>query len=355
VYGIFRNSIALEMTFRHGLRQEIVMPVAPSTLYQKLWDSHLVKALGDGQDLIYIDRQMLHEVSSPQAFVQLDDKNLPVRRPETQLAVVDHAIPTLRQPGSKISGPAQSQMELHAKNCAAHDIRFFDADDERQGIVHVVGPEQGFTLPGISLVCGDSHTATHGAFGALAFGIGTSEVACVLANQVLIQQRMKTMSVEFRGKMKPGTGAKDMILALIGAIGASGAKGYAIEYCGDAVRSLSMEARMTLCNMTIEAGSRIGLIAPDAVTFAYIKGRKDAPPPEYWEQAIAHWQTLASDTEAQFHETVVIDVERLSPMVTWGTSPDQVMAVSDVIPEPRSQWDSKALAYMRLSPAPMAG
>lgn len=326
------------------------MPAFPSTLYAKLWNAHLVADLGDGQGLIYIDRQLLHEVSSPQAFVQLREKHLPVRRPEAQLGLIDHAVPTLRPKGWRATGQAGSQIDLHARNCAENGIRFFGADDDRQGIVHVVGPEQGFTLPGITLVCGDSHTATHGAFGALAFGIGASEVACVLANQVLIQQRMKTMSVTFDGRLPAGVTAKDMILALIARIGSAGATGHAIEYRGEAVRALSMEARMTLCNMTIEAGSRVGLIQPDDVTFDYVRGRNDAPAGADWDRAVAYWRTLRSDDEAQFDEAVAIDASGLSPMVTWGTSPDQAIAVSRPIPEPASERDRKALDYMRLRP-----
>ncbi|MES2301676.1 MAG: 3-isopropylmalate dehydratase large subunit [Pseudomonadota bacterium] len=318
------------------------------TLYDRLWDSHIVAELGEGEALIYIDRQMLHEVSSPQAFAGLAHAGRRVRRPAAHLALADHAVPTRGRNGPIADPQARAQVDLHEANCARHDIKYFPLDDARQGIVHVVGPEQGFTLPGLTMVCGDSHTATHGAFGALAFGIGSSEVECVLATNVLQQRKARTLAVEATGSFGRHVGAKDLILALIARIGASGAVGHAIEYRGAAVRGLSMEARMTLCNMSIEAGSRTGLIAPDDTTFAYLHGRPYAPAGRDWEAALAYWRALPGGEDARFDRTVGIDVTALAPMVTWGTSPDQAVGIDAVVPAADGAKDRAALEYMGL-------
>lgn len=321
----------------------------PLTLYDRLWDAHVVASLEDGGALLYIDRQMLHEVSSPQAFAGLVKAGRSVRRPAAHLALADHAVPT-RNRGLPIADlQARAQVDLHAANCARHGITYFPLSDERQGIVHVVGPEQGFTLPGITLVCGDSHTATHGAFGALAFGIGSSEAECVLATQTLPQKKAKMLAVNATGAFDRHVGAKDLILALIARIGAAGAVGHAIEYRGSAIAALSMEARMTLCNMSIEAGSRTGLIAPDETTFAYVEGRPRAPKGTDWGRAVAFWRTLRSDDDAAFDRSVDIDVSALAPMVTWGTSPDQAIGIDANVPVAASTKDRAALAYMGLT------
>ncbi|WP_404479939.1 3-isopropylmalate dehydratase large subunit [Novosphingobium sp. BL-52-GroH] len=320
----------------------------PLTLYDRLWAAHVVADLDDGGALLYIDRQMLHEVSSPQAFAGLAKAGRAVRRPAAHLALADHAVPT-RNRGEAIADPqARAQVDLHAANCARHGITYFPLSDARQGIVHVVGPEQGFTLPGITLVCGDSHTATHGAFGALAFGIGSSEAECVLATQTLPQKKARTLAVNASGTFQPHVGAKDLVLALIARIGAAGAVGHAIEYRGPAIAGLSMEARMTLCNMSIEAGSRTGLIAPDETTFAYVEGRPRAPRGADWDKALAYWRTLRSDDDAVFDRVVDIDVSRLAPMVTWGTSPDQAVGIDAAVPVANGAKDRAALAYMGL-------
>ncbi|WP_230206768.1 3-isopropylmalate dehydratase large subunit [Novosphingobium sp. Gsoil 351] len=310
------------------------------TLYDKLWQAHVVADEGDGVALLYIDRMLIHEVSSPQAFAGLAERGLRPHRPATHLAVADHAVPTRNR--ANIADPrAREQIALLAANCAATGIEFLGIDDPRQGIVHVIGPEQGFTLPGTTLVCGDSHSATHGAFGALAFGIGTSEIECVLATQVLRQKRARTLRVTIDGVLSPAVSAKDTILALIGEIGASGAVGCAIEYAGSAVRAMSMEARMTLCNMTIEAGARIGLVAPDETTFTYLDGRPRSPVP----LPRTAWRALASDDDARFDREVTLDATLIAPMVTWGTSPDQVAPVTGAVP---SDADARPLAYMGL-------
>ena len=318
------------------------------TLYEKLWQSHVVAEEGDGVALIYIDRMLLHEVSSPQAFAGLRERRLKPHRPTTHLAVADHAVPTRDRRVIK-DDQARAQVSLLTANCVESGIEYVALDDPRQGIVHVIGPEQGFTLPGITLVCGDSHSATHGAFGALAFGIGTSEIECVLAAQVLRQKRLKTMRVTIGGVLPAGVSAKDVILTLIGQIGAAGALGYALEYAGNAVRAMSMEARMTLCNMTIEAGARIGLVAPDATTIAYLEGRPRTPNP----LPVAQWLALASDPGALFDREVVLDAAQIAPMVSWGTSPDQVVPVTGAVPAGAS---ARQLEYMGLSTGePLAG
>jgi 3-isopropylmalate/(R)-2-methylmalate dehydratase large subunit len=325
------------------------------TLYDKLWDSHVVEDEGDGVCLLYIDRQLVHEVSSPQAFAGLRAKHLAVRRPRAQLAVADHAVPT-RNRASPIADPqARAQVELLVNNTRDFGIDYIPLNDVRQGIVHVIGPELGFTLPGITLVCGDSHTATHGAMGALAFGIGSSEIECVLATQTLRQKRAKTMAVQVDGAFNPVVGAKDLILAIVGRIGASGGTGYAIEYRGEAVRNLSMGGRMTLCNMSIEAGSRTGMVAPDETTFAWLEGRPMAPQGADWDAAVKAWRALPSDPGARFDADLQIDAGSLAPQVTWGTSPDQVLPVTGRAPDPDTAASDnerartqRALAYMGL-------
>ncbi|MEG3176575.1 3-isopropylmalate dehydratase large subunit [Sphingomonas sp. RB3P16] len=317
-----------------------------STLYDKLWSTHVVASEPGGVDLLYIDRMLLHEVSSPQAFAGLRDAGRVPRRIAPFLAVADHAVPTHHRSRPIGDPQARAQVALLEANCAAVGIDYLPLDDVRQGIVHVIGPEQGFTLPGTTLVCGDSHTATHGAFGALAFGIGSSEAECVLATQTLRQKKARTMRVRIDGVLDDGVSAKDLALWLIGRIGAGGAVGHAIEYAGSTVTAMSMEARMTLCNMSIEAGSRTGLVAPDATTFAWVEGRPRAPRGAGWDSALAYWRTLSSDDDAVFDAEVTIDAGAIAPQVSWGTSPDQVSRVDGAVPDDA---DAKALAYMGLA------
>lgn len=327
------------------------------TLLDKIWQKHLVKTRDDGLDIIFIDRHLVHEVTSPQAFEGLRLAGRKVRHPELTFATLDHNIPTKNR--FEIKDPiSRQQIETLRKNCEEFGITLYDLDSDKQGIVHVIGPELGLTLPGTTLVCGDSHTSTHGAFGALAFGIGTSEVEHVLATQCLLLKKTKSFRVSFTGKLPQHVSAKDMILKLIGEIGTAGGTGHAFEYTGEAIDHLSMESRMTLCNMSIEAGARAGLIAPDATTFAYIQkeDRPFAPKDEKWEQAISYWQTLKTDDEARFDREISIDVSGLAPQVTWGTSPGMVMDVDDVIPAPDqakncSKEDAeRAYEYMGLKP-----
>ncbi len=325
------------------------------TLYDKLWDEHLVRAGADGSGLIYIDRHLLHEVSSPQAFEGLVQAGRKVWRIDANLAVPDHNVPTTDR--SRIDDPlARLQVQTLDANCSRHGITEYMLDDPRQGIVHVVGPEQGITLPGMTVVCGDSHTSTHGALGCLALGIGTSEVEHVLATQTLLLKKARTMRVRFHGTLPVGVSAKDMALALIG-IGTAGATGCAIEFSGDTTRALSMEARMTLCNMAIEAGARSGMVAVDESTLAYVKGRQHAPAGDAWDQACTYWRTLHSDAGARFDAELAIDVATLEPQVTWGTSPEMVLGITGVVPDPAAQADpirreawSQALSYMGLEP-----
>ncbi len=327
------------------------------TLYQKVWDQHVVKAEPDGSALLYIDRHLVHEVTSPQAFEGLRKADRKVRRPELTFATIDHNVPTgadltVRDPVAK------RQIEALTNNCAQFGVRLFGMGDPDQGVVHIVGPELGITLPGVTLVCGDSHTATHGAFGALAFGIGTSEVEHVLATQTLQQKPSATFRVTFEGQRAPGVTAKDMILHLIGRIGTAGGTGCAVEFAGPAIRALTMEDRMTVCNMTIEAGARVGMIAPDATTFEYIaaKPRPFAPAPKAMAKAIAFWQTLPSDPDAHFDRELTLDVSGLAPQVTWGTSPGMVTDVTGRVPQPdqvpayNAADVTKALDYMGLQP-----
>jgi 3-isopropylmalate/(R)-2-methylmalate dehydratase large subunit len=329
----------------------------PLTLYDKLWASHVVSEADDGSSLIYIDRQMLHEVSSPQGFAGLRSRGMAVRRPDAQMAVADHAVPTTHRDRPIADRLAREQVALLEQNTSANRVRYIPLNDSRHGIVHVIGPEQGFTLPGITLVCGDSHTSTHGAFGALAFGIGASEVECVLATQTLRQRRAKNLRVHVRGQLSPGVAAKDLILSIIGTLGASGAVGYAIEYMGSAITRLSMDGRMTVCNMSIEAGARSGLIAPDDTTFAWLSQRPMAPRDGTWAQALAYWRTLRSDEGAVFDRSLDVDATTLAPQATWGTSPDQVGAIDGRIPDPAQAANvaaaakiSRALHYMGLEP-----
>jgi 3-isopropylmalate/(R)-2-methylmalate dehydratase large subunit len=329
------------------------------TLYDKIWDAHVVSTDPNGECVLYIDLHLIHEVTTPQAFAGLKAAHRGVRRPDRTLAVADHNVPTEGQQlgvAAVADEEARLQLETLARNVAQHRIEFFPMGDPRNGIVHVVGPEQGRTQPGMTVVCGDSHTSTHGAFGALAQGIGTSEVEHVLATQTLRQLKSKNMRVSFVGEPGRGVGAKDFALALIGKIGTAGGTGHVIEYAGAAVRALSMEARMTLCNMTIEGGARAGLIAPDETAFAYIAGRPAAPKGGGWELAMAYWRTLFSDPDAVFDQEVEIDVGALSPMVTWGTSPEAVVAVGGRIPDPadfdeaRGARVRRMLDYMGLGP-----
>jgi 3-isopropylmalate/(R)-2-methylmalate dehydratase large subunit len=331
--------------------------MAARTLYDKLWESHVVTDYGDGDALLYIDRQLLHEVSSPAGFAGLRARGLAVHRPDAQLAVADHAVPTRGRNAPMADLQARAQVELLERNAADFGLRYIPLHDARHGIVHVIGPEQGFTLPGLTLVCGDSHTSTHGAFGALAFGIGASECECVMATQTLRQTRARNLRVGVNGVLRRGVAAKDVILAIVGRLGASGAVGHAIEYTGDTIRRLSMAERMTVCNMSIEAGARSGLIAPDDTTFAWLEGRPMAPTGSAWQQALAHWRGLCSDTDAVFDRVVELDAGALAPQVTWGTSPAQVLPIDGRVPDPGEQPDAptartveRALAYMGLRP-----
>ena len=312
--------------------------MAGKTLYDKIWDAHLV-AQQDGETILYIDLHLIHEVTTPQAFAGLRANRRPVRRPDRTLAVADHNVPTEGQAlgvGAVADEEARLQLQTLERNVADNGIEFFPMGDIRNGIVHVVGPEQGRTQPGMTIVCGDSHTSTHGAFGALAQGIGTSEVEHVLATQTLRQAKSKNMRVTIDGTPAPGVGAKDFALAIIGAIGTAGGTGHVIEYAGEAIRALSMEGRMTLCNLTIEAGARAGLVAPDETTFDYIRGRPAAPKGAAWEMALAHWKTFFTDEDAVFDREVRLDAAAIAPLVTWGTSPEDVMPIDGRVPDPAS-------------------
>jgi 3-isopropylmalate/(R)-2-methylmalate dehydratase large subunit len=327
------------------------------TLYDKLWARHAVHVEEDGTTLLYVDRHLLNEVMSPQAFEGLRLHGRKVWRIASNLAVADHNIPTTGRSVGIEDPVSRLQVETLTKNCGEFAITEIGMTDKRQGIVHVIGPEQGITLPGLSVVCGDSHTSTHGAFACLAFGIGTSEVEHVLATQCLLGKKSKNLLVRFDGKLPAGVTAKDMALAMIGKIGTAGATGYAIEYAGDAVSALSMEGRMTLCNLTVEAGARCGMIAVDDKTIGYLQGRPQAPAGEQWERAVAYWRTLRSDADAVFDQVVTIDVARIAPQVTWGTSPEMVSTVDGMVPDPAHEPDlvrragiAHALAYMGLAP-----
>ncbi|MEJ2396399.1 MAG: 3-isopropylmalate dehydratase large subunit [Candidatus Thiodiazotropha sp.] len=332
--------------------------MSAKTLYDKLWESHVVRTDEDGTALIYIDRQLVHEVTSPQAFEGLRLAGRQPWRVDANLATPDHNVPTTERSGgvSTIADPiSRTQVETLDANCSDFGITEFKMLDSRQGIVHVVGPEQGATLPGMTVVCGDSHTSTHGAMGALAFGIGTSEVEHVLATQCLIQKKSKAMQVRVEGKVGPGVTAKDIVLAIIGEIGTAGGTGYAIEFAGEAIRDLSIEGRLTLCNMAIEAGARAGFVAVDEKTIEYVKGRPYAPKEDQWEQAVANWQTLHSDEGAEFDRVVTLDGSTIQPQVTWGTSPEMVVPVAASVPDPAAEADEvkadgmrRALEYMGL-------
>lgn len=306
----------------------------PRTLFQKIWDDHVIERSEDGTCLIYIDRHLVHEVTSPQAFEGLRMAGRKVRKPEATLAVCDHNVPTGDR-SLPIEDPESAlQVRTLSENCAEFGVRLFDMKDKRQGIVHIIGPEQGFTQPGMTIVCGDSHTSTHGAFGALAFGIGTSEVEHVLATQTLIQKPAKSMRITVDGTLSSGVTAKDMILHIIGHIGTAGGTGYVIEYAGEAVRALSMEGRMTMCNMSIEGGARAGMVAPDETTFRYLKGRPMAPREELWDKAAAYWASLASDEGAVYDREVTLRAEDIAPTVTWGTTPEDVLPITGAVPSP---------------------
>ena len=327
------------------------------TLYDKIWDDHLVQNNEDGTSLLYIDRHLVHEVTSPQAFEGLRLNKRRVRHPERTLAVVDHNVPTSDRTHGIDNPESKLQVDTLAENAREFGVEYFDELDRRQGIVHIVGPEQGFTLPGMTIVCGDSHTSTHGAFGALAHGIGTSEVEHVLATQTLIQQKAKNMLVRVDGKLPAHVTAKDIILAIIGEIGTAGGNGHVIEFAGEAIEALSMEGRMTVCNMTIEGGARAGLIAPDQTTYDYVKGRNRAPTGKAWDMALDYWKTLYTDEGAIYDKVVILDAAKLPPIVSWGSSPEDVISVTGTVPNPddiadenkrASKW--RALDYMGLKP-----
>jgi 3-isopropylmalate/(R)-2-methylmalate dehydratase large subunit len=327
------------------------------TLFDKIWQSHVVDRQPDGTCLLYIDRHLVHEVTSPQAFESLRANGRKVRRPDATIAVADHNIPTTDRSRGIAEPESRLQVETLERNVRDFGVPYFAVDDIRQGIVHIIGPEQGMTQPGMTIVCGDSHTATHGAFGALAFGIGTSEVEHVLATQTLIQQPAKNMLIRVEGTLPFGVTAKDLVLAIIGKIGTAGGTGHVVEYAGSAIRALSMEGRMTVCNMTIEAGARAGLIAPDETTFAYLKGRPYVPKGAAWEQAVRFWRTLPSDPGARYDREVALDGASIVPHVTWGTSPQDVLPITGRIPDPADEADAnkraamaRSLDYMGLSP-----
>ena len=329
----------------------------PRTLYQKIWDDHVVHKGEDGTCLLYIDRHLVHEVTSPQAFEGLRMTGRKVRKPAATLAVMDHNVPTTDRNKPIEEPESRMQVDTLRENCAEFGVELFDLKDKRQGIVHIIGPEQGFTQPGMTIVCGDSHTSTHGAFGALAFGIGTSEVEHVLATQTLIQKAAKNMLIRVDGKLATGVTAKDMILTIIGKIGTAGGNGHVIEYAGEAVRNLSMEGRMTICNMSIEGGARAGMVAPDEITFRYLKGRPRAPQNDHWNKALGYWKELFSDEGAQYDKEVILNAPDIPPTVTWGTTPEDVISITGSVPSPDDFEDAnkrasvlRMLDYMGLTP-----
>jgi len=329
----------------------------PQTLYDKIWNEHMVHQQDDGTTLLYVDRHLIHEVTSPQAFESLRLSKRKVRKPNLTLAVADHNVPTSNRSEGIDDQESKIQIEVLEKNCKEFDIQLFDMKDKRQGIVHIIGPEQGFTQPGTVIVCGDSHTATHGAFGALAFGVGTSEVEHVLATQTLIQKKSKNLKVYVTGTLPTGVTSKDVILQIIGKIGTAGGTGMVIEYSGNVIDNLNMEQRMTICNMSIEAGARAGLIAPDDKTIQYLKDKPMSPKKTNWDKAVEYWSKLKSDTEAKFDHEVEIKGNNISPMVTWGTSPQDVVSVTGSIPDPEKEKDeakkasmNRSLSYMGLKP-----
>ena len=327
------------------------------TLYDKIWEDHMVHQQSDGTELLYVDRHLIHEVTSPQAFEGLRLNKRKVRRPDLTLAVADHNVPTTDRSQGIADEESRIQVDTLKNNCKEFSVELFDMSDKRQGIVHIIGPEQGFTQPGTVIVCGDSHTATHGAFGALAFGIGTSEVEHVLATQTLIQNKSKNLRVNVNGVLPLGVTAKDVILKIIGTIGTAGGTGYVIEYAGEVIRKLSMEERMTVCNMTIEGGARAGLIAPDQKTFDYLEGKPKSPKDENWGKALAFWKTLYSDKNCKFDKEININANDIEPLVTWGTSPQDIVSVTGSIPDPEKEKDEdrkiamyRSLDYMGLKP-----
>ncbi|MGB9641384.1 MAG: 3-isopropylmalate dehydratase large subunit [Anaerolineales bacterium] len=329
----------------------------PKTLFDKIWESHIVAQEADSPAILYIDLHLIHEVTSPQAFEGLRQRSLKVRRADRSVATMDHSTPTQSLSLKGLDEMGVKQIQKMQQNCQEFGIKLYDLNDPQRGIVHVIGPELGYTQPGMTIVCGDSHTATHGAFGALAFGVGTSEVELVLASQCLLQYRPKTYQVVFDGKLPQGVTSKDMILALIAKIGVGGGTGHVFEYCGDAVRSLNMEERMTLCNMSIEAGARAGMIAPDDTTYEYLAGRPFAPKGADWDKMLQYWQSLPSDPGAHYDKQITINVSELEPMVTYGTNPAMAIPISHTIPDPMNEQDadkraamSKALNYMGLKP-----
>jgi len=332
--------------------------MSAKTLYDKIWDAHVADEAEDGTCLLYIDRHLVHEVTSPQAFEGLRMSNRKVRAPNKTIAVPDHNVPTTagREDPAQMTEDSRIQVAALDKNAKDFGIHYYPVSDIRQGIVHIVGPEQGWTLPGMTVVCGDSHTATHGAFGALAHGIGTSEVEHVLATQTLIQKKSRNMKVEITGKLRPGVTAKDITLAVIGETGTAGGTGHVIEYCGEAIRDLSMEGRMTVCNMAIEGGARAGLIAPDQKTYDYVQGRPHAPKGAQWEAALNWWKTLYSDDDAHWDKVVTLKGEEIEPVVTWGTSPEDVLPISATVPAPadftggKVEAAKRSIDYMGLTP-----
>ena len=335
--------------------------MAPKTLFEKLWDAHIVAQPDNAPAVLYIDLHLVHEVTSPQAFTMLRERNLTVRRPLQTLATMDHSTPTTPRGADGIipvaDAVAQAQLDTLVKNCDDFGIELYPLGGEKQGIVHVIGPENGFTQPGMTIVCGDSHTSTHGAFGALAFGIGTSEVGHVLATQTLLQNKPKTMEIRVNGRLHEGVVAKDIILAIIAKIGVGGGTGYVVEYTGEAIRNLTMEARMTICNMSIEGGARAGMVAPDETTFEYIKGRKHAPQGADWDKAVEYWRTLPTDDGAEYDRLVELNADELEPMITYGTNPGMGMPITGNVPNPAAISDEsekrsmeKALHYMGLQP-----
>ncbi len=321
----------------------------PKTLYDKIWEDHLVHTQPDGTSLIYVDRHLVHEVTSPQAFEGLRLQKRKVRKPELTLAVPDHNVPTTDRSKGIDDEESKIQVDTLRENCKEFGVKLFDVNDKRQGIVHIIGPEQGFTQPGTVIVCGDSHTATHGAFGALAFGIGTSEVEHVLATQTLIQKKSKNFRINVNGILPKGVTAKDVILKIIGKIGTAGGTGYVIEFAGDVIKSLSVEERMTVCNMTIEAGARAGLIQPDEKTFEYFKNKPMSPKGDNWKKAINYWKTLYSDKDCKFDKEINIDGQEIEPLVTWGTSPQDVSPVTGVVPDPNKETNEDRKMAMKRS------
>ena len=329
----------------------------PYTLYDKIWNDHLVDQQEDGTSLLFVDRHLIHEVTSPQAFEGLRNSNRKVRQPNLTLAVADHNVPTTDRTKGISDEESKLQVDTLEKNCKEFDIKLFGMDDKRQGIVHIIGPEQGFTQPGTIIVCGDSHTATHGAFGALAFGIGTSEVEHVLATQTLVQKKSKNFRINVNGKLPLGVTSKDVILQIIGKIGTAGGTGYVIEYAGDLISSLSVENRMTICNMTIEGGARAGLIQPDQKVFDYLKNKPMSPKKEKWDKALEYWEKLNSDDGAKFDKEINLEGKDIKPMVTWGTSPQDVITIDGKVPNPKNEKDpdkkssiERSLKYMGLNP-----